>query len=51
MDGRSRQQTVVDGYEGASEAIQTELGDGRLEGESRPMQAKEIYRRLVRDHG
>jgi len=51
VDGRTQQPTAVAGYEEVIEAIQAQLGDGRLEGEGRPVQAKEIYRRLVRDHG
>lgn len=50
-DGRARQATALDGYEGAVEAIQERLGDGRLDGRSRPCQVRLIYEALVRDHG
>lgn len=50
MDGRTRQATALDGYERAVQAIQEDLGDGRLTGEGRPCQAQTIYEILVRDH-
>jgi len=50
-DGRADQPTALDGYEAAVRAIQERLGDGRLTGEGRPCQAREIHRVLVRDHG
>jgi len=50
-DGRADQPTALDGYEAAVRVIQEHLGDGRLTGEGRPCQAREIYRVLVRDHG
>ena len=50
-DGRARQTTALDGYEEAVQAIQERLGDGRLDGESRPCQVRLIYEALVRDHG
>lgn len=50
-DGRANQPTALEGYEGAVLAIQERLGDGRLTGEGRPCQVREIYDVLVRDHG
>jgi len=50
-DGRAEQPTALDGYEAAVRGIQERLGDGRLTGEGRPCQAREIYRALVRDYG
>lgn len=50
-DGRASQPTALDGYEDAVESIQHALGDGRLTGEGRPVQARTIYELLVRDHG
>jgi transposase len=50
-DGRARQATALDGYEHVVRAIQERLGDGRLSGEGRPCQARQIYDVLVRDHG
>ena len=50
-DGRAEQPTALDGYGEAVEAIQRALGDGRLTGEGRPAQARQIYALLVRDHG
>lgn len=50
-DGRANQPTALDGYEQSVEAIQERLGDGRLTGEGRPCQVREIYEVLVRDHG
>lgn len=49
--GRADQPTALDGYGEAVEAIQRALGDGRLTGEGRPTQARQIYELLVRDHG
>ena len=49
-DGRDRP-TVLDGYAEVVEAIQLALGDGRLTGEGRPAQVRQIYEILVRDHG
>ncbi|MEN8145025.1 MAG: IS21 family transposase [Gemmatimonadota bacterium] len=51
LDGRTNQVTALDGYEDAVVAIQTRLGDGRLTGEGRPVQARVIYEALARDHG
>lgn len=51
VDGRTRQPTALDGLEDVVEAIQERLDDGRLRGEGRPCQAREIYEVLVRDHG
>ena len=48
-DGRADQPTALDRYEAAVRAIQERLGDGRLTGEGRPCQAREIHRVLVRD--
>lgn len=50
-DGRAQQDTALDGYEEAVYVIQDRLGDGRLTGEGRPCQARQIYQALVRDHG
>ena len=50
VDGRTKQATALDRYVGAVQAIQEELGDGRLTGEKRPCQALTIYEILVRDH-
>lgn len=50
VDGRGRQSTALDDYTDAVEAIQEALEDGRLTGESRPAQARQIYEMLVRDH-
>ena len=50
-DGRAAQPTALDGYEEAVEAIQRALDDGRLTGEGRPAQARQIYELLIRDHG
>lgn len=50
-DGRANQPTALDGYEDVVLAIQERLGDGRLTGEGRPCQVREIYDVLVRDHG
>lgn len=51
VDGRTRQPTALDGYEEVVEALQERLGDGRLRGEGRPCQARELYELLVREHG
>ena len=50
VDGRTRQATALDGYERAVQAIQEDLGDGRLTDEGRPCRAQTIYEILVRDH-
>ena len=50
-DERTDQPTALDGHEEAVEAIQRALGDGRLTGEGWPVQARQIYELLVRDHG
>ncbi len=50
VDGRTRQPTALDGLEDAVVAIQERLDDGRLSGEGRPCQVREIYEALVRDH-
>ncbi|WP_425154679.1 hypothetical protein [Candidatus Palauibacter sp.] len=50
-DGRSDQPTALDGYTAVVEAIQVALEDGRLTGEGRPAQVRQIYEILVRDHG
>ena len=42
-DGRANQPTALDGYEGAVLVIQERLGDGRLTGEGRPCQVREMY--------
>lgn len=49
-DGRASQPTALDGLEEAVVAIQERLGDGRLTGEGRPCQVRQIYEALVRDH-
>jgi len=50
VDGRSLQATALDGYEEIVEALQERLGDGRLSGQGRPCQVRELYELLVRDH-
>lgn len=50
-DGRAAQPTALDGLESAVRTIQERLGDGRLSGEGRPVQARQIYEVLVRDFG
>lgn len=50
-DGRAGKPTAVDGYEEAVVEIQRALEDGRLTGEGRPVEAREIYDLLCRDHG
>ena len=50
-DGRALQPTALDGYEGAVEEIQRSLGDGRLTGEGRPVEVREIYELLCLDYG
>lgn len=50
-DGRAEQRTALDEHEEAVLAIQQRLGDGRLTGEGRPSQARQIYEALIRDHG
>ena len=50
-DGRVGKPTALDGHEGAVEAVQRALGDGRLTGDGRPVSAREIYELLGRDHG
>lgn len=50
VDGRAQQPTALDGYEEIVEAVQQQLGDGRLTGEGRPCQVRAIYEILVRDH-
>jgi len=42
-DGRADQATALDGYEEAVRAIQERLEDGRLTGEGRPCQVRQIY--------
>lgn len=51
VDGRSRQPTALDGLEDVVERVQEQLSDGRLSGEGRPCQVREIYEVLVREHG
>lgn len=50
-DGRTDQATALDGLEGVVEGLQERLEDGRLTGEGRPCQVRDIYEVLVRDHG
>jgi transposase len=50
VDGRSAQVTALDGYEEIVEALQKRLGDGRLTGEGRPCQVRELFELLVREH-
>lgn len=50
-DGRARQPTATDGYEEAVRAILEAADDARLTGKGRPMQARRVFDRLVRDHG
>jgi len=51
VDGRSRQPSAVLGFEEAIQAILERLEDGRLTGEGRPAQARQVYEALGRDHG
>ena len=51
VDGRARQPTALDGLEEVVERVQEQLGDGRLSGQGRPCQVREIYEVLVREHG
>lgn len=50
-DRRANQATALDGFEDRVLAIQERLEDGRLTGEGRPCQARQIYEILVRDYG
>ena len=50
-DRRAEQPTAVDGYEEVVVEIQRALGDGRLTGVGRPVEAREIFELLCRDHG
>jgi transposase len=50
-DGRATQATALDGYEEAVRRVQERLEDGRLTGEGRPCQVRQIYDVLVRDYG
>jgi hypothetical protein len=43
--------TALDGYEELVEALQRRLGDGRLTGQGRPAQVRELYEVLARDYG
>lgn len=51
VDGRALQPPAVDGYEAAIHGILEQLGDGRLRGEGRPAQARQVYEILRRDYG
>jgi hypothetical protein len=46
-DGRANQATALDRYAAAVVAIQERLEDGRLTGEGRPCQVRQIYEALV----
>lgn len=50
-DGRAEQATALDGLEAVIAGLQERLHDGRLTGEGRPCQVREIYEALVHDHG
>jgi transposase len=50
VDGRSRQASAVSGFEEAVQAILERLEDGRLSGEGRPAQARQVYEALSRDY-
>ncbi len=50
-DGRTQQATALDGFEAAVEGLQERLEDGRLTGDGRPCQVREIYEVLTREHG
>jgi transposase len=50
-DGRALQATAVDGLEDAVRAILEGLGCHRVTQTGRPVQARLVYERLVRDHG
>jgi len=49
-DGRSGKPTVLDGYEGAVEAILERLECRRVTGEGRPVQARTVYEQLTRGY-
>ena len=51
VDGRSRQASGTDGFEEPIQAILERLEDGRLVGEGRPAQARQVYELLTRDYG
>jgi transposase len=51
VDGRTMQPTALDGLEAVVEEVQERLDDGRLVGEGRPCQVRELYEILARDHG
>lgn len=51
IDGRSRQPTGVAGFEEPIQAILERLEDGRLTGEGRPAQARQVVEILTRDYG
>jgi transposase len=51
VDGRSLQASAVDGYEEAIQTILERLDDGRLLGEGRPAQARQVYEVLGREYG
>ena len=50
-DGRADPPTALDGYAVVVEAIQQALEDGRMTGEGRPAQVRQIYEILVRNDG
>jgi transposase len=49
-DGRSLQPTALDGLEDAVTAVLEGMECHRVTGEGRPVQARTVYRRLVRDY-
>lgn len=49
-EGRSFQRTSLDGFEEAVTAVLERLECYRVTGEGRPVQARTVYRRLVRDY-
>jgi hypothetical protein len=51
VDGRSRQASGTDGFEEPIQAILERLEDGRLVGEGRPAEARQVYELLTRDYG
>jgi len=49
-DGRAHKPTALDRYEEAVHSILEHLGDGRLTGEGRPVQAREVFEILRREY-
>ena len=51
VDGRAGKATALDPFEEAVHAVLTRLEDVRITGEGRPVQARQVYAVLCRDHG